>query len=1156
MIPGKADSLNVLLPPRPQTGKRKRGACSAHFQSVSDRFTTTLKKVGCICAGLIAQNLEPCCNVGWPVSTLSTITAARKTSSSSIPKLTLDVSDRTKEEIYTADNVKGSSKMSELYSPKKAPSSTVVSKDSYYYANEKGELCETREGGCRTNISNNQCSSREIELDCSITRKKSPGGFEKNQCCVPKQKICSTTKKDNCSGAVKEQCCSMEEDTSSNVKEDGGCGAVQKQCCSVEDDISSHVKEDSCCGAVKEQCCSLEEDVPSYAKEDGCRDYENPKAISSFGKSCFTRAYIRTDGAEPVGASCCDSGISESKGWSKDASYDNSDFCFKKGVSSSDKLDEKVSNNLDIEKGALALQHVVLDVQGLTCVGCETKLFRSLRDIPGMHNLHTSLVLSQAEFDLDEKAGPVPEIIKSVEKNTGFTCQQLSSQGQDIDVVVDGDAKAFVERKYPDGVTQMMAIDKRTVRITYDANIIGARALIENCFDSPLELSAPRGSSELESGKKHVRSTAWITLVSAILTIPVLILGWAPLPPRPIAYGGTSLALATIVQIVVAGPFYPSALKALVFTRVIEMDLLIVLSTSTAYIFSIISFAYQVVGHPLLTGEFFEISTLLVTLIMVGRLASAFARQRAVESVSIRSLQTQTAVLCDADGLGNREIDARLLQYGDCFKVTPGSRITTDGIITTGITEVDESMVTGESLPIEKHPSSSVIAGSLNCSGIIVVRLKHLPSENTINTIAAMVDEAKFSKPKTQELVDVVAGYFVPVILIFTIITFIIWITIGISVRHQNAGHAAVNALTYAISVLIVSCPCAIGLAVPMVIVISGGVSAKHGIIVKSAMAIETGRKVSHVVFDKTGTLTHGQMSVVEEIYPSDKQGNSGSITLGLTCNNKHPVSVAISAYLKDKGIEAANVKDSKSIGGKGIEGALNGIKIRCGNSRWLSVETFPDIQALLSKGLTVFGVVMNEQLIAAFGLSDTLRPDSHYVITQLQKRNIPVSIVSGDDTGAVEFVAANLGIPTTHVRSRCMPSDKQEYLKNLMTDGKKIVVFCGDGTNDALALTQANIGVHLNSGSDVAQSAANVILVRPRLGGILVLLDLSKAASHRIFFNFAWSFVYNLFAILLAAGAFVDARIPPQYAGLGEIVSVLPVILIALQLKWFKREY
>lgn len=817
---------------------------------------------------------------------------------------------------------------------------------------------------------------------------------------------------------------------------------------------------------------------------------------------------------------------------------------------------EDPETGIDLKQATSNLQHVVLDVQGLTCTGCETKLFRSLQQIPGIYRLQTSLVLSQAEFDLDEKAGSVDEVVKSVEKATGFVCQRLNNEGQEVDVLVDSDVKAFVAQKYPHGVFQMTPIGKQVVRITYDARVIGARALLRECFDASLSLAAPRRSSELESGKKHVRNMTWITLLSIILTIPVLVMAWAPLPHRPVVYGSASLALATIVQFVVAGPFYPSALRALLFTRVIEIDLLIVLSTSTAYIFSIILFAYTVAGRPLQIEQFFQTSTLLITLIIIGRLVSAFARQRAVESVSIRSLQEETATLCSTDGLEEERIDVRLFQYGDYFKVQPDSRITTDGVVVSGTTEVDESMVTGESLPVEKSPGSPVIAGSLNGSGVIVVRLTHLPGDNTISTIAAMVDQAKFSKPKAQEIVDIVAGYFVPVILVLTIITFAIWMAVGVAVRHQSSGPAAVNAITYSLSVLIVSCPCAIGLAVPMVIVIAGGVAAKHGVIFKSALTIETARNISHVVFDKTGTLTEGRLLVVEELYLLDDHGIAQSVTLGLTYDNKHPVSAAVATYLKEKGVDVSRIEGTKSITGKGVQGTMSGVEVRGGNTRWLAADERAEVKDLLAKGLTVFGVTMSGNLIAVFGLADSLRAESHFVVTELQNRNIAVSIISGDDAGAVDAVAAKLGIPVGRVRSRCTPGEKQEYLKRLVADEGKKVIFCGDGTNDAVALAQADIGVHINTGSDVAQTAADVVLVRPYLTGILVLLDLSKAAFHRIFFNFAWAFVYNLFAILLAAGAFVNARIEPQFAGLGEIVSVLPVILIALQLKFFKRQY
>jgi heavy metal translocating P-type ATPase len=810
----------------------------------------------------------------------------------------------------------------------------------------------------------------------------------------------------------------------------------------------------------------------------------------------------------------------------------------------------------DLEKGSIGLEHVTLGVQGLTCTTCETKLKRALGSIASVRSPQTSLLLSRAEFDIDTSISTVGEAIHSIERTTGFTCQIINTKGQNLDILLSGDAKDFINNDFPFGVSNMLVINKNVLRITYDAKLVGARELIQNAFDSPVRLAPLEPPQDLISGKRHLHKTAYTTLVAIFLTIPVLVLAWAPLPPKPVPYGAVSLALATIIQFGIAGPFYSSALRSLIFARVMELDLLIVLSTSTAYTFSVVLYAYQVEGRALPIQFFFETSTLLVTLIIVGRLVSAFARQRAMESISIRSLQPTTALLTDTDGVVATEIDARLLQYGDMFKVMPDSCVATDGTVISGMSEVDESMVTGEAMPVQKSPGSFVIAGSLNGPGALLVRLFHLPGDNTISEIATMVDEAKFSKPRLQDLADHVSGYFVPVILALTLITFVVWIAVGKLIRHQAS--AVVPAVTYAISVLIVSCPCAIGLAVPMVVLIAGGVAAKRGVIFKSSETLDIARKVSHVVFDKTGTLTQGKLSVANEQYASaaDSHDEIASIALGLAINSRHPVSVAVAVHLKARGINAAPVQNVTSLTGCGVEGTYRGSIIKGGNPRWLSAEALLEVQCCLAKGLTVFCLTRDSNLLAVFGLSDKLRPDSISTVSELHRRGIAVSLVSGDSSGAVDLVATKLGIPNRYVRSRCSPADKQNYVKTMKRSDSgpnKIVLFCGDGTNDAIALAEADIGLHMNEGTDIAQSAANAVLVRPYLAGILVLMDLSKAAHYRIVFNFVWAFIYNLVAILLAAGAFVDARIPPQYAGLGELVSVLPVILVASQLRWAK---
>ncbi|KAI4678137.1 uncharacterized protein J4E88_006657 [Alternaria novae-zelandiae] len=821
---------------------------------------------------------------------------------------------------------------------------------------------------------------------------------------------------------------------------------------------------------------------------------------------------------------------------------------------------EIAGDNTDIEKGGVAREHIAISVSGMTCTGCETKLQRTLGSLNYVSKLQTSLVLARVELDINTNLATADDVVKHLHRTTEFKCEIVSNQGCSLDLVCSGDPSALVNGQWPEGVLDVRRLGKQTIRVDYDAKIIGARDLMSDEWSQSLQLAPPCPDSSLEAGSRHVRNMGLLTLLSAILTIPVLVMAWAPLPEREIAYGSASLALATIVQVVIAGPFYPKALKALVFSKVIEMDLLIVLSTSAAYIFSVVSFGFLVSGKPLSTGEFFETSTLLVTLIMVGRWVASLARQKAAESISIRSLQTPTALL--VDDAEEREIDARLLQYGDTFKVAPDSRIPTDGTVISGSSEIDESMLTGEAQPVEKHARSPVIAGTINGSGTLSVRLTRLPGDNTITTIAGMVDEAKLSKPKIQEIADTVASYFVPVVVALTIITFVIWVAIGVAVRHQSGSEATIEAITYAITVLIVSCPCAIGLAVPMVIVIASGVAAKRGVVFKTAGSIEVAYKTTDVVFDKTGTLTAGKLAVVREEY-AEVGGEAKALLLGLLQNIKHPVSAAIATHLASQGVSALTVPDAKVVTGKGVEGTVDGQKLRAGNSRWLELSDDPRVRSMLSEGLTTVCFTVDNALVAVFGLQDTLRPDAASTIDHLRRSGISVHILSGDDDGAVKAIAAQLNVSEHTVRSRCSPADKQTYIKDLLAapsttpssgkSRKPIVMFVGDGTNDAVALAQATIGVHVSSGTDIAQSAADVVLVRPSLSGVLTIINVSRKAIHRVAFNFGWSFVYNTFAVLLGAGAFVHARIPPEFAGLGELVSVLPVVLAAVLLKWSK---
>ncbi|KAH8588439.1 E1-E2 ATPase-domain-containing protein [Bisporella sp. PMI_857] len=911
--------------------------------------------------------------------------------------------------------------------------------------------------------------------------------------------------------------------------------------------------EESCCATKKRPTSDIRQarNKSSHSSRTSGIDYKAEPMGSSLPQedSCGTAMKLPVPNCK---AGCCEPKATTTVKPKRSKQGENSE------IKEQDDAFNYISN---MEKGAAGNEFIALSISGMTCTGCETKLQRVLGTVPAISNLKTSLVMSRTEFNLDVRVMSADSVIKHIERTTEFKCERISTQGSSINVLPLGDVKDFLNQNFPAGVSHMQAVDKSTVCIAFDPKVVGARDLID-LFAQPSTLAAPTPDPGLTAGSKHVRKMGYMTALSVVLTIPVLVLAWAPIGQNDIAYGSASLALATLIQFIVAGPFYPKAIKSLIFSRMIEMDLLIVLSTSAAYIFSVVSFGYLVSGHPLSTGEFFETSTLLVSLIMVGRYISALARQKAVESISIRSLQTSRAQLANDDGSLISEIDARLLQYGDIFSVLPEARIPTDGVVIGGCSEVDESMLTGESRPVEKEIGSKVIAGSVNGSGKLLIRLTRLPGENTISSIASMVDDAKLSKPKIQDMADTIASYFVPLIVFLTMVTFSIWIAIGITVRQQSGSEAAIHAITFAITVLIVSCPCAIGLAVPMVIVIGSGVAAEHGVIFKSANSIEAAYKTTHVVFDKTGTLTEGKLKVVEERVTVLDKERIRSQVLGLVANSKHPVSAAVASYLVEQGVRPARIDGIKAIVGNGIEGTINGKVLRGGNVRWLDVGSDLTVKLVIASGYTTFGVTLNSELCIVFGLSDSIRPDAADTILELKQSGVFVSLLSGDDDGAVQKVAAQLNIDLDRVRSRCSPGEKQEYIRKLSeepSEKKPIIVFVGDGTNDAVALAQATIGVHMNSGTDVAQSAADVVLMRSTLKSVVKMIKISHAAVLRIKFNFAWAFVYNLLAILLGSGALVAAnkgngvRIPPEYAGLGELISVLPVITIAITLKWAK---
>ncbi|GAW26316.1 putative cation transport ATPase [Rosellinia necatrix] len=786
----------------------------------------------------------------------------------------------------------------------------------------------------------------------------------------------------------------------------------------------------------------------------------------------------------------------------------------------------------------------------MTCNGCSDNLFRNLA-ANGAQNIRINYLQGHADFTIDY-GQDLTAILAKIQEATGFQITKMGSN-ESITILTSGlkNSTALTQVEL-DGVKEVTILGKNTVRIQYNPTIIGARELFHKIGNLSVGLAPPQDDRQLASGRKRFITLLIQTTASFALTIPILVLTWGNTHVEEHTEAIIALVLGTLVQLLAVPVFYKPALQSLIKHGVLELDMLVVVAITAAFIYSIVAFGYLMSGRPLETGAFFETSSLLISLIMLGRLVASYARIRAVAAVSVRSLQVGTAIVVE-DGV-DREIDSRLLQFGDIFKVTPHSRIPTDGVVISGVSEVDESLVTGESIPITKQPGASLIAGTTNGSGTLIVRLTRLPGKNTITDIAKLVEDASNLKPRVQETADKVASWFLPTVLTIAAVVFVIWVVVGVKLRNQTGGQSVANAITYAVAVLAVSCPCGIGLAVPLVLVIANGIAARGGVIVKSAECTERSRKITDAVFDKTGTLTETDLDVLAEDFFNNDPANARAITMALIGDSQHPVSTAIAKHLGPDIQPSPLVTDMQSIPGAGIEAFMSGDRLRAGNANWTGSEALPEVCKMLDDGMSILMVTRDSIPIASYGLRTRLRIDAVATVAKLRDAGISVHLVSGDHNKAVQAVAAAVGIDRANVYSQQKPQEKQVYVATLMAQPGKVVMFCGDGTNDAVAVAQADIGVQLSDtiSSEVTRSAADVVLLSG-LSGIPFLIEVSHAAFTRIAFNFIWSAIYNVFSILLAAGAFVRIRIAPAYAGAGELVSILPIIITSLTMLLLK---
>lgn len=671
--------------------------------------------------------------------------------------------------------------------------------------------------------------------------------------------------------------------------------------------------------------------------------------------------------------------------------------------------------------------------------------------------------------------------------------------------------------------------------------------------------------AEKTSGKSERRNRLirlWVSVAFLVLLMYLSMGHMLGLPLPSIFLGKENLVIFAFAQfllclpiVLLNGKFFVNGVKA-IFRGAPNMDTLIALGAGAALLYGIA--AIFAIGYGLGHGNvalaerfghdlYFESAGTILTLISVGKYLEELSKGKASDAVEkLLNLSPKTAVLLDGDS--EREIPVSELKTGDIVLVRPGMGVPADGIIVRGNASIDESAITGESVPADKEKDDKVTGGTVNRQGVIEVRVTAVGEDTAISKIARLVEEAGGSKAPIARLADRVSAYFVPTVLAIAVVAAVAWLI---------AGKSFTYALSIAISVLVISCPCALGLATPTAIMVGTGRGANLGVLYKTAEALERAHKVTAVVLDKTGTVTVGKPSVTDFV-AADKT-LALNLIYSLEKNSEHPFASALCAYASENGATPMASEEFSATAGGGVGAVINGKKIVAGNAKLCGeMKDFGSFaeqaQEFAENGKTPLYLAADGEVIALFALADEVKEDSRSAVEKLMNSGIKVYMLTGDNKTVASAIAAKAGI--TEFRAEVLPADKEKFVSELKSRGERVAMV-GDGINDAPALAAADVGIAIGAGTDIAIEAADVVLMQSRLSDAEVALRLSRKTVRNIKENLFWAFIYNLLCIPLAAGAFVWAgiKLNPMFAAAAMSVSSVCVVLNALRLRLFKAD-
>ena len=649
--------------------------------------------------------------------------------------------------------------------------------------------------------------------------------------------------------------------------------------------------------------------------------------------------------------------------------------------------------------------------------------------------------------------------------------------------------------------------------------------------------------------------------VCLVLTVPLLAMAMGEMVPAlrgivsPRASVWLQLALATPVVLWGGWPFFVRGWASVVH-RSLNMFSLIAIGTGTAYLYSLVAALLPGLipasfrGHGGMVPVYFEAAATITTLVLLGQVLELRARGQTSGAIkALLGLTPKTARRLRDDGT-DEDVELDQVRVGDRLRVRPGERAPVDGVVVEGRSAVDESMITGEPIPVEKGPEDRVIGGTVNGTGGLVMRAERVGSETMLARIVQLVGEAQRSRAPIQRLADVVSGYFVPGVIAVAVLTFLAWAVLG---PQPRMAYALVNA----VAVLIIACPCALGLATPMSIMVGTGRGALAGVLIKDAEALEVLERVDTVVVDKTGTLTEGKPRLVSVVAgPGRDEADLVRLAASLERGSEHPLAAAIAAGAKDRGIVAAEAQGFESLSGRGVTGTVEGRPVAIGNRALLDEmgidpgELVARAEELRREGQTAVFVVIDGRAAGLLGVADPIKESSAEAIRSLHDEGLRVVMLTGDHRATAEAVGRRLGLDD--IRADVLPDGKAEVVRSLQAEGRKVAM-AGDGINDAPALAQAEVGIAMGAGADVAMESAGVTLVRGDLRGIARARRLSRATMRNIRQNLAFAFLYNLLGVPIAAGVlypFFGLLLSPMIASAAMTFSSVSVILNALRLR------